>query len=106
MNGACDHNYPGRLLIADDGIRARCTNCGTIGPVRRSAEEARRALRDSEGANRSPPASPCNHRGFSVAIERVEGGHRARCLGCGAVGPVRDRPETAWNALVFRPGRY
>jgi hypothetical protein len=32
--------------------------------------------------------------------EPVEGGHAARCLLCGTVGPVRDTPEAARKALL------
>ncbi len=51
MPGAwCDHNYPIEVNVYDSG-RARCLRCGAVGPVRRDADGARRALLE-ESSNR------------------------------------------------------
>ncbi len=47
----------------------------------------------------SDRARGCDHGGLTMA-EPVEGGHAARCLLCGTVGPVRDTPEAARKALL------
>ena len=42
--GECAHDGPVLVSPADGGRRARCLSCGTVGPVRETSEEARRAL--------------------------------------------------------------
>jgi len=38
-----------------------------------------------------------------VVVNTVEGGgHRAHCLSCGALGPVRESPEVARQDLSLR----
>jgi hypothetical protein len=43
----------------------------------------------------------CRHHA-PVVVNAVEGGHRAHCLRCGAIGPVRERREAAWRAILPR----
>ncbi len=43
----CDHQYPIDVMVYEGGRRARCLRCLAVGPVRESAEAARRALQDS-----------------------------------------------------------
>ena len=41
----------------------------------------------------------CEHRGL-VAVERVEGCFRVRCMDCGKAGPARPTPGAAREALL------
>ena len=41
----------------------------------------------------------CTHR-YPILAESEEEGHRARCLGCGAVGPIRKDARDAHKALL------
>ena len=41
----------------------------------------------------------CNHR-YPISAESEEEGYRARCLGCGAVGPLRKDARDAHKALL------
>jgi hypothetical protein len=46
--------------------------------------------------------SLCTHTSHSV-VHPVDGGHRAHCLKCGMVGPLRkDRKEARW--AIWCPG--
>ena len=45
-----------------------------------------------------PETWRCDHR-YPVLVERAGGAERARCLGCGAVGPPRSGSEQAMVAL-------
>lgn len=57
----------------------------------------------------------CEHTG-PVLVNPVEGGHRAQCLSCGFIGPVRETTDSAWHEIlppenspepgVKRCGRY
>jgi hypothetical protein len=42
--GRCGHVAPMVIDWAEGGYAARCLRCGTVGPVRESSAEARRAL--------------------------------------------------------------
>jgi hypothetical protein len=42
----------------------------------------------------------CGHL-YPVVVEPIEGGKRARCLGCGEGGPVRADARSALRALKF-----
>lgn len=50
----------------------------------------------------------CAHAARRVVVHAVSDGHRAHCLRCGTLGPVRERPEVALRAIVAgreeRPG--
>jgi hypothetical protein len=41
----------------------------------------------------------CDHHYYPIEVLPTEGGKRARCLGCGAWGPVREGSEEAVLAL-------
>ena len=43
-------------------------------------------------------ARPCRHN-YPIVVESVEGGKRARCLGCEQTGPARPDPREAKRAL-------
>jgi hypothetical protein len=61
--------------------------------------------RDVYEHDRVMTPSWCQHRLLSVVpivAVRIEGGYAARCLLCGAVGPVRDNRETAQRELLDR----
>ncbi len=46
----CRHVYPALVVSnGEDGRRARCLNCGALGPVRANLAEAMRALRMALG---------------------------------------------------------
>jgi hypothetical protein len=44
----------------------------------------------------------CGHGTRRVMVHAVEGGHRAHCLRCGALGKVRESPEAALGAISPR----
>ena len=44
------------------------------------------------------PAWRCRH-DYPIVVESVEGGKRARCLGCEQAGPARPDPREATRAL-------
>lgn len=50
----------------------------------------------------------CAHAARRVVVHAVTDGHRAHCLRCGTLGPVRARPEVALRAIAAgrekRPG--
>ena len=41
----------------------------------------------------------CDHHHYPIEVSPTEGGKRARCLGCGACGPLRADTEAAMRAL-------
>ena len=45
------------------------------------------------------PGARCDH-DYPIAVHVYDGGRRARCLRCLAVGPVRSDPDGARRALV------
>jgi hypothetical protein len=45
------------------------------------------------------PGAWCDH-GYPIAVQVYDGGQRARCLRCHAVGPVRNDPDDARQALL------
>jgi len=45
------------------------------------------------------PGARCDH-DYPIAVYVYDGGRRARCLRCLAVGPVRSDPDGARRALV------
>ena len=49
-------------------------------------------------AREKPEAWRCEHR-YPIAVEEVGGAERARCLGCGAGGPLRAGAGQAMLAL-------
>ncbi len=49
-------------------------------------------------AREKPTIRQCAHH-YPIVVERAEGGRRAGCLGCGAVGPPRAGAEQAMLAL-------
>ncbi len=49
-------------------------------------------------AREKPTIRRCDHR-YPILVEKVGGAERARCLGCGAVGPPRAGAEQAMLAL-------
>jgi hypothetical protein len=59
--------------------------------------------RDVYEHDRAMAPNRCQHRLLSVVpivSVCIEGGYAARCLLCGAVGPVRDNRETAQRELL------
>ena len=42
----------------------------------------------------------CKHRGYPILVESEAEGRRARCLGCGADGPIRKDAQEARDALL------
>lgn len=57
------------------------------------------------GRSRIPVRSACKHIS-PVLVNAVEGGgHRAQCLACGMVGPVRETTEAARRAISSRERR-
>jgi hypothetical protein len=56
------------------------------------------------GRSRVPVRSACKH-ASPVVVNAVEGGgHRAHCLACGMVGPVRETIEAARRAISSGDG--
>ena len=56
------------------------------------------------GSSRILVRSACKH-ASPVVVNAVEGGgHRAHCLACGMVGPVRETTEAAWQAISSGEG--
>ena len=56
------------------------------------------------GSSRILVRSACKH-ASPVVVNAVEGdGHRAHCLACGVVGPVRETTEAAWRAISSHEG--
>jgi hypothetical protein len=56
------------------------------------------------GRSRTLLRSTCKHVS-PVVVNAVEGGgHRAHCLACGMVGPVRETTVAAWRAISSREG--
>ena len=49
-------------------------------------------------ARDKPEIWRCDHH-YPILVEKVGGGRRARCLGCGALGPDREDMEQAMLAL-------
>ncbi len=49
-------------------------------------------------AREKPEIWRCDHR-YPILVEKAGGAERARCLGCGAVGPERTGAEQAMLAL-------
>ncbi len=49
-------------------------------------------------AREKPTIWGCDHH-YPIEVAPLEGGKRARCLGCGACGPVRAAGEDAMLAL-------
>ena len=49
-------------------------------------------------AREKPTIWRCDHR-YPIVVEKAGGAERARCLGCGAVGPPRSGAEQAMLAL-------
>ncbi len=49
-------------------------------------------------AREKPTIWHCGHH-YPIEVVPVGGGRRARCLGCGACGPVREGSEEAMRAL-------
>ncbi len=45
------------------------------------------------------PGAWCNH-AYPIAVQVYDGGRRAQCLRCLAVGPVRSDPDAARQALI------
>ncbi len=45
------------------------------------------------------PGAWCRH-GYPMEVSVYDNGRRARCLRCGAVGPVREDADAARRALV------
>ena len=43
--------------------------------------------------------SICGHAADRLVVHAVEGGHRAHCLRCGAIGPVRRDRTTARRSI-------
>ena len=50
------------------------------------------------GSRGKPLAWQCRHN-YPIVVESVEGGKRARCLGCVQAGPVRSAAQEAMRAL-------
>jgi hypothetical protein len=50
-------------------------------------------------ARQRPTMWGCAHSYQPIEVSPTEGGKRARCLGCGACGPVRADTEAAMRAL-------
>ena len=50
------------------------------------------------GSRGNPPAWRCRHN-YPIVVESVEGGKRARCLGCEQAGPVGPDAQEAMRAL-------
>jgi hypothetical protein len=50
------------------------------------------------GSRGKPMAWRCRHK-YPIVVESVEGGKRARCLGCGQAGPVWPDAQEAMLAL-------
>jgi hypothetical protein len=48
---------------------------------------------------RSARTDRCEHRSLA-AVELTEGGYRLRCVVCGKLGPARETPEAARQALL------
>jgi hypothetical protein len=42
----CKHAFPAMITATNDGRRARCMNCGTLGPLRTDLAAAMQALRE------------------------------------------------------------
>lgn len=51
------------------------------------------------GSRGKPLAWRCSHN-YPIVVESVEGGKRARCLGCEQAGPARSDPREAKRALT------
>jgi hypothetical protein len=49
-------------------------------------------------ARQRPTMWGCDHH-YPIEVSPTEGGKRARCLGCGACGPLRADTEAAMRAL-------
>ena len=49
-------------------------------------------------ARQRPTMWACDHH-YPIEVSPTQGGKRARCLGCGACGPVREGTEAAMRAL-------
>ena len=49
-------------------------------------------------AREIPTIWSCDHH-YPIEVVRTQGGERARCLGCGASGPVREGAQEAMLAL-------
>src|ERR671932_344693 len=45
------------------------------------------------------PSAWCTH-GYPIEVRRYQGGYRARCLKCGAYGPVYEDATSARQALL------
>jgi hypothetical protein len=41
----------------------------------------------------------CEH-DLPMILDQLEAGYYARCQRCGKLGPVRDTPQNAWEALL------
>jgi len=54
---------------------------------------------EKEGLRGVMPGAWCDH-GYPIAVHVYDRGHRARCLRCLAVGPVRSDPDAARRALL------
>lgn len=52
------------------------------------------------GSRGKPPAWRCRHN-YPILVESVQGGKRARCLGCGQAGPVGPDAQQARADLLI-----
>lgn len=50
--------------------------------------------------------SICGHSTDRLVVHAVEGGHRAHCLCCGTIGPVRRDRAAARGAIPPGPGLW
>jgi hypothetical protein len=61
---------------------------------------------EKKGLRGAMPGARCDH-DYPIAVHVYDGGRRARCLRCLAVGPVRSDPHAARQALIEeRAKRY
>jgi hypothetical protein len=54
---------------------------------------------DKKGLRGVVPEAQCEH-GYPIAVQDYDGGRRAKCLRCHAVGPVRSNSHAARRALL------
>ena len=54
---------------------------------------------EKKGLRRVMPGAWCGH-GFPMWVHVYDGGRRAQCLRCLAIGPVRSDPDSARQALL------
>jgi hypothetical protein len=116
----CNHYDQPIWMVALRGkYQARCSGCGIVGPVVDegpwAAQQALYSGRSragqgivrkagipmslEQGLRGVTPGSWCDHR-FPIEVHDYDGGRRARCLRCHAVGPVREDAYAARQALL------